>query len=49
MLLSSPKTRLITFLKTRLIKFYLNSYLMTDLIHTSSFSWLFDKVDCVML
>ena len=30
MLLSSPKAPLITFSKTRLIKFYLNSLLMTD-------------------
>ena len=33
MLLSSPKTRLITFSKTCLIKFYLNSHLMTDPIY----------------
>ena len=30
MLLNSPKPRLITFFKTRLIKFYLNNQLMTD-------------------
>ena len=30
MILSFPKARLITFFKTRLIKFYLNSLLMTD-------------------
>ena len=30
MLLSSPKARLMTFFKTRLIEFYLNSQLMTD-------------------
>ena len=29
MLLSSPQARLITFFKTRLINFYLHSYLMT--------------------
>ena len=34
--LSSPKARLITFSKTRLIKFYLNRYLMTDPIHVKS-------------
>ena len=33
MLLSLPKARLITFLKTRLTKFYLNNYLMTDPIY----------------
>ena len=33
MLLSSPKARLITFSKTRLIKFYLNSQLITDPIY----------------
>ena len=34
--LSSPKARLITFSKTRLIKFYLNRYLMTDPIYVKS-------------
>ena len=36
MLLSSPKVRLITFFKTRLIKFHLNSYFMTDPIYGST-------------
>ena len=46
MLLSSPKARLITFFKTSLIKFYLNSQLMADPIsHTGiiSFSTMFSK------
>ena len=38
MLLSSPKARLITFSKTRLIKFYLYSKLMTDPIFPLPFS-----------
>ena len=33
MLLSSPQARLLTFSKTRLIKFHLNCQLMTDPIH----------------
>ena len=33
MLLSSPKARLIALSETRLIKFYLNSELMTDPIY----------------
>ena len=36
MLFSSPKSRLITFFKTRLMKFYLNSKLMTDPIYPFS-------------
>ena len=37
MLLSSPKARLITFSKTRLIKFYLNNWHDRSLI---SFTWI---------